>query len=472
MASLAHFFVGLFLVLTGEVIALHERDHSDDGSDIMVMDEEELLGLFDVMGSLVDDPGWAKQHPLPCTDTPWPGVECEIGLDPPTFHVTKIHIGPDVVDPPCKTSANLSDSLLKLPYLKTLSIFYCFVSSLVNLSPTVFGALSSLEHLALESNPALFGEIPPSLANIASLRVLSLSQNSLQGKIPGELGRLVSLQQLDLSYNKLSGEIPEEIGGLKSLSILDLSWNSLQGQVPCSLGMLQLLQKIDLGSNKLNGSLPPALGKLNRLVLLDLSHNFINGPIPENLSGLEQLQYLIVDHNPIHSTVPFFVGTLKSLTSISFSGCELTGRIPNFISSLNSLTALSLDNNNLSGTVPPSLGSLPTLHQLNLSHNQLSGELQLSEEFINRLGKRLDVRGNPGLCRSNYKLCMKKNISLTYLHQITPCLGKQIGDDNKTCQNHPDDPNDGKRSSNAQWLLYQKLLSSSTLVLYWVIILL
>jgi hypothetical protein len=142
-------FVG-FLVLAGEVIAQQNR-----GGE-MVMEEEEILGLFEVMSALLEDPGWAELHPQPCTDTPWPGIQCEIGdQDPPIFHVTKIHIGPDVVTPPCKSSANLSDSLFKLPFLKTLSIFNCFLTSPVTLSPTLFSATTSLEHLDLVSNPAV-----------------------------------------------------------------------------------------------------------------------------------------------------------------------------------------------------------------------------------------------------------------------------------------------------------------------------
>ncbi|XP_022720269.1 piriformospora indica-insensitive protein 2-like [Durio zibethinus] len=432
MASLSLFLVG-FLVLSCEAIAVHRN--LDESSEI-VMEEGELLGLFDVIGSLLDEPGWAEVHPEPCTDTPWPGIECEIGQDPPIFHVTTIHIGPDVATPPCQPSAKISDSLLKLPYLRTLSIFNCFVTSPVTLSASLFGALSSLEHLSLQSNPSLSGEIPSSLGNISRLRVLSLSQNNLQGNIPGELGGLVNLEQLDLSYNNLSGEIPEDIGGLKSLTILDLSWNGLEGRVPFALGQLQLLQKVDLCSNRIHGRITPDLGKLNRLVLIDLSHNFINGPIPETLSGLEQLRYLIFDYNPINSLIPLFVGSLKRLTSISFSGCGLIGPIPNSLSSLKNLTALSLDNNSLTGTIPSILGSLPDLDHLNLSHNKLSGELLLSEEFIKRLGKRLDVRGNIGLCTS-YQLS-RKNIS-RYL-QTPACLGTEGIVNNVTCpEEHPDD---------------------------------
>ncbi|XP_055961962.1 receptor like protein 29-like [Mercurialis annua] len=420
---LSFYFLG-FLVLAIEVTSVSTNHSSYEiGNNNMVMEEDELSGLFDVLGSLLDDPQyWAKMHPQPCTDTPWPGLQCEID-DDGIFHVTKIHFGPDIVNPPCKPSAHLSNSLHKLHYLKFLSIFNCFLTSPVILSSvTSFVSLSSsLEHLALDSNPSLVGKIPTSLGQVKSLRVLSLSQNSLQGNFPDELGNLENLQELDLSYNNISGEIPEKIGGLKSLNILDLSWNNLQGQVPCSLSHLQNLQKIDLTSNKLIGMIPSDLGFLKRLVLLDLSHNYINGPIPETFSGLQQLQYLIVDHNPINSGIPLFLGSLKKLKSISFSGCGLTGEIPNSLSLLKNLTALSLDNNSLIGTVPSRLGLLQNLDLLNLSNNQLSGELLLAEEFISRIGQRLDVRGNNGLCASQemYKKKMK-NVSVN----LDNCLGK------------------------------------------------
>ncbi|BFG28133.1 hypothetical protein CerSpe_144070 [Prunus speciosa] len=472
MASFPLFFVG-FLVLAGEVVL---GQQSSDGFQIEMV-KEELLGLYEVLGALLEDSSWAQAHPQPCDETPWPGVQCEIGDEnPPMFHVTKIHIGPDILTPACKSSATLSESLLKLPYLKTLSIFNCFLTSPVTLSRTLLGALSSLEHLALVSNPALSGELPPSLAKISNLRVLSLSQNNLLGKIPGKIGGMVSLEQLDLSYNNFSGQIPLEIGGLRTLSILDLSWNVLEGQVPGSVGQLQLIQKIDLSSNRFTGSMPPDIGKLNKLVLLDLSHNLINGPIPETLSGLEQLQYLVADNNPINTEIPQFVGKLMKLKSLSFSGCGLIGPLPNSLSSLKNLTALSLDNNSLTGTVPPDLGTLPSLNELNLSNNQLSGDLSLPEEFIERLGKRLDVRGNNGLCTSN-PLYKKKSISTNL---ITPlCLNASGPRDGKTLAGgHPNESERMKpcsqypvqKSSGSSWA-YEKLNSCSFVVCFFYLML-
>lgn len=416
-----HLLLVGFLLLSPDIMAMQSNTH----------EEEELVGLFEVMGALLDDPGWAQAHPQPCTQTPWPGLECEISSeDPPIFHVTKIHIGPDIISPPCKSSAYLSQSLLKLRYLRTLSIFSCFVDSQITLPTTIFHSSSSLEHLALQSNPSLSGELPSSLGEVSTLRVLSLSQNSLQGNIPSQIGGLRCLEQLDLSYNNFSGQIPKGIGGLKSLGILDLSWNGIEGYLPHSLGQLQLLNKMDLGSNRLTGKVPPSLGKLNRLVLLDLSQNSISGPIPETLSGLELLEYLLIDSNPIKAGLPLFIGNLKKLKSISISGCGLIGPIPNSLFSLKNLTALSLDNNSLIGPVPPNLGSLPNLDQLNLSHNNLSGVLQLSDDFLGRLGTRLDVRGNSGLCASYRpnKMNLFSHLEIPACLNITHRSDKILGD--------------------------------------------
>ncbi|XP_045806676.1 receptor like protein 29-like [Trifolium pratense] len=415
MSSFLSFVVlFVFLLFTRNVI---QGDYDQE----MVMEEKELLGLFEVMEALLDEPDFSQTHPLPCTDTPWPGIECEVSIDDNNdtqqiFHVTKIHIGPDVLSPPCKKSAYLSKSLLKLTFLKTLSLFNCFVTSHVTLPTTLFGSFSSLEHIALQSNPKLYGEIPSSLGFVTNLRVLSLSQNSLNGSIPKEIGSLAFLEQLDLSYNNFIGQIPNEIGGLKSLTILDLSWNKFEGNLPYSIGQLQLLQKMDLSSNQLNGKLPSNVGNLKRLVLLDLSHNFFSGPIPENFQRLNLLEYLIIDDNPIKTMIPHFIGNLWNLKSLSFSRCGLFGSIPNYFSLLKNLSALSLDNNSLIGNVPKNLALLPNLDQLNISYNKLNGVLHFSNEFIEKLGKRLDVRGNNELCIND-----NKNLS-SYL-EIASCVG-------------------------------------------------
>ncbi|CAL4926398.1 unnamed protein product [Urochloa decumbens] len=315
----------------------------------------ELAAVFRVMADLLGDPAWPQLHPRPCTDTPWPGLQCEVSPDDArVLRATRLHFGPDVATPPCRPGASLDAASLRgLPHLKTLSLFGCFADDDhgVELPPALFAAASapsSLEQIVLKSNPGLRGPIPATLGGLRSLRVLSLSQNGFRGGIPRELGALAALQELDLSYNNISGQ----------------------------------------------------LGSLRELVFLDLSHNGLSGPLPGSLANLSSLQYLLLQDNPLGTAVPAgVVGALRRLQVLGLSGCGLTGPIPRAtFASLGSLTALSLDRNRLDGPIPATLAALPHLGQLNLSQNRLAGEIALPGEFVARLGRRLDVRGNDELC--------------------------------------------------------------------------
>ncbi|CAD6213794.1 unnamed protein product [Miscanthus lutarioriparius] len=391
----------------------------------------ELAAIFRVMADLLGDPAWPRLHPRPCTDTPWPGLQCEVAPDDArVLRATRLHFGPDVATPPCRPGARLDAASLRgLPHLRTLSIFGCFSgaadqAAAVELPPALFAgaASSSLEQIVLKSNPGLGGPIPATLSGLRSLRVLSLSQNGFRGGIPRELGGLAALQQLDLSYNNITGEIPDEIGAMSSLTILDLSWNSIDGGVPAPLGKLQRLQKVDLSYNRLAGRVPPEVGSLRELVFLDLSHNSLAGSLPTSLAGLSRLQYLLLQDNPLGTAVPAVVGSLRRLQVLGLSGCDLTGPIPRgAFAALASLTALSLDRNRLDGPIPASLAALPHLGQLNLSQNRLAGEIALPGHFVAQLGRRLDVRGND-------ELCVGRGLQGSGYLGAPPCVDRRNGD--------------------------------------------
>jgi hypothetical protein len=170
----------------------------------------ELAAVFRVMADLLGDMTWPRLHPRPCTDTPWPGLQCEPAPgDARRLRATRLHFGPDVAAAaaPCRPGAALSaDSLRGLPHLKTISLIGCFATA-VELPPALFANATSLEQLVLKSNPGLTGAVPATLGGLRSLRVLSLSQNGFRGGIPRELGGLATLQQLDLSYNNITGEV-------------------------------------------------------------------------------------------------------------------------------------------------------------------------------------------------------------------------------------------------------------------------
>uniref|UniRef100_A0A0D3FLR0 non-specific serine/threonine protein kinase n=1 Tax=Oryza barthii TaxID=65489 RepID=A0A0D3FLR0_9ORYZ len=142
-----------------------------------------------------------------------------------------------------------------------------------------------------------------------------------------------------------------------SLEQLVLKSNpGLTGRIPATLSDLRSLRVLSLSQNGFRGEIPPELGRLAALQQLDLSYN--------NLTGEE---------NPIGTAVPAaVVGSLRRLQVVGMSG--------------------------LDGPIPASLAALPRLGRLNLSQNRLAGEIALPAEFVARLGRRLDVRGNDELC--------------------------------------------------------------------------
>jgi len=112
-------------------------------------------------------------------------------------------------------------------------------------------------------------ELPTSIENLKSLKLLNLSNNKLM-KFPKLICRLSSIQILNLSSNRLK-EIPNEISNLKHLEKLNLSFNELK-ELPDSIGELLLLQSINLDNNHLN-NLPESIINLVGIKDFSLSDN-------------------------------------------------------------------------------------------------------------------------------------------------------------------------------------------------------
>ena len=265
--------------------------------------------------------------------------------------------------------------------------------------PPELADLSRLEVLSLVNSklrsPGLTGPIPAELARLSRLRRIDFNSNSLTGHIPPALGDLPWLEELTLSYNLLEGPIPGELGELDRLWALNLHGNRLSGAIPPELGNLSGLAYLWLFRNDLSGSIPGTLGNLSNLRGLGLSQNALTGPIPAEIGKLSNLERLWLHENQLESIPPEF-GKLWKLEAVWLWDNKLTGSIPAELGTLSSVTDFFLHNNELSGPLPPGLARLRSVERLWLSGNRLEGGVP--EEF-GRIGslRELDLTNNAGM---------------------------------------------------------------------------
>ncbi|KAF3622376.1 hypothetical protein FXO38_31320 [Capsicum annuum] len=119
------------------------------------------------------------------------------------------------------------------------------------------GTLPDVLPLSLElffmSNGNRTGEIPSSVCNLTSLRVLDLARNNLKGAIPQCLGNMNDqLVVLDMQHNSLSWNLQTTFSSGSQLKSFNLHGNNLEGKIPTSLANCKQLEVLDLRNNNLN----------------------------------------------------------------------------------------------------------------------------------------------------------------------------------------------------------------------------
>nr|GFB08376.1 leucine-rich repeat-containing protein [Tanacetum cinerariifolium] len=153
----------------------------------------------------------------------------------------------------------------------------------------VFEEFTQLEGLILNGNQ-LEGEVPHSLSNCRSLKVLDIGNNKLNGTLPEWLGGHAKHGKISTEpeymficgnyYSIIEGEIPNTIGSLNSLKVLKLSHNNLNGGIPNALGNISRIESLDLSWNQLIEEIPQSLAEIKGLTALNLSKNRLVGSIP------------------------------------------------------------------------------------------------------------------------------------------------------------------------------------------------
>jgi len=264
-----------------------------------------------------------------------------------------------------------------------------------SLNPNHVGNLSTNLVMFRAVDCQIFGDLPATLSNLSSLRVLSFANNQLSKVIPESLVQLENLGGLDLAMNSISGPILKNIGMLRNLDWLELYNNKITGSIPDGIANLTMIRYLDLSYNKLTSNCT-SLFHLDSIVELYVSNNYLGGALPSDLGYMPSLYEMDLSNNQLVGHLPYSFAKLQMLTYLDISNNSLEGPILDSFRSLTTLETLDLSWNNLSGTIPNYLVNFTYLSNLNLSFNNLEGQVPNGGVFSNLTLKSL--MGNVRLC--------------------------------------------------------------------------
>nr|GMD35720.1 receptor-like protein 12 [Ipomoea batatas] len=247
-------------------------------------------------------------------------------------------------------------------------------------------------------NPALQGDIGPSLLDLPFLNYLDLSCNQFE-IIPRFIGSLGKLVHLNLSHNNFVGNIPPQLGNISTLKYLDINKGNGQLKVVGTLEWVSHLDSLEyLGLYSVDlfsaSNWLESISKLSLLRTLHLSH--FSFPHPSSLLHLNSsrfLQHLFLKEGNLTSPIlNLWLNQSSDMIQLSLTGIELYGVVPNVLNKMHSLEYLDLSFNNLEGEKTEDLqflSNLSNLKTLDLSDNSFSfnfSELIIgSEKMIEEL---------------------------------------------------------------------------------------
>ncbi|XP_078680723.1 uncharacterized protein LOC144915835 [Branchiostoma floridae x Branchiostoma belcheri] len=286
--------------------------------------------------------------------------------------------------------------------------------NLLVIPPAIFEHVD-LERLDLQDNNICTAVVPREAANLASLVILDLGNNTNLGHLPRQIGLLAKLRELRVQRCGIE-KLPEELYNLQTLEVLVAPGNKITTlseeidrlynlkeiwlgeneleSLPGTLCVLSNLHTLSLYKNKLS-SLPPGIANLQTLKLLSIQSNRFTA-LPGDICKLCNLQVLHVGDNVIHE-LPENITKLTKLRVLSISASHFKvfpaqvlhlwaleelymgrwsgpGRrsfVPKDIAMLRNLKRLAVDVCGLE-SLPDGVGALTHLEYLSLSYNRLS----------------------------------------------------------------------------------------------------
>ncbi|XP_045924620.1 leucine-rich repeat-containing G-protein coupled receptor 4 [Micropterus dolomieu] len=185
-----------------------------------------------------------------------------------------------------------------------------------------------------------------SFIGLWSLKVLLMSNNSIQTLQPQSLSSLQFLERLDLSFNQLRWLPLAFSQSLSSLQELRLDHNLLQHLDSASLSEFENLRKLDLSYNRIRAMDVRAFSSLVRLSLLNLEGNRLNVLKDGLLSRQQSLEVLLLSHNNISVIEPEALAPLRSLTLLGLQGNQMVHiRFKTFMKLQTTTTHLQMSSN-------------------------------------------------------------------------------------------------------------------------------
>ncbi|XP_042951869.1 probable leucine-rich repeat receptor-like serine/threonine-protein kinase At3g14840 isoform X2 [Carya illinoinensis] len=207
----------------------------------------------------------------------------------------------------------------------------------------------------------------------------SLYVNRVTGSIPRDLANIRTLRSLTVAFNKLYGNLPPELGTMSSLETLSLSSNNFTGELPPSFANLTSLQDFEISDNQFSGQIPDYIQNWKNLTRLFIQASGLRGPIPplDLLKSLSELRISDLNESDSEVTFPLKNINISQWKTLILRNCNLTGQLPDQIVDprKTDFKTLDLSFNRLSGRIPPSFKELQTVDHLYLTRNLLTGPI-------------------------------------------------------------------------------------------------
>ncbi|QHO07763.1 hypothetical protein HN51_066454 [Arachis hypogaea] len=245
-----------------------------------------------------------------------------------------------------------------------------------------FRDLSNLERLFLNDS-TLVNEFFKSIGVLTSIRVLSITGCGIKGTLPDAgFFELRRMEELDLSYNEMQGPLPPSFANMSSLRRLDLSYNHFTGNFGSNLASLTSLEYLNFERNQFEfpisftpfanySNLKFIYGDGNKAILD--SHTTLNSFLPKF-----QLQVLSLSSKTEAKSLPFpnFLLYQYNLTYLDLSGTRLGGEFPNWLLENNTkLTDLLLGSCSFTGSFKLPSSPLVSLRKIDVSDNAIAGQI-------------------------------------------------------------------------------------------------